>query len=92
MTTYTIALIGDMLAATAVDGDDFMMAERLADTLLQINEDNGSAEVSYITGLTLYETEADAENDSAEIIYSGCDMGWLQDAAGEMKYQSAGRK
>lgn len=89
---YTIAMIGDMLAATAVDGDDAMMAERLADTVAQINNNNGVTDVEYITGLTLYATTNEAEEDGAEIIYSGCDMGWLQDSNGNMVYMAAGRK
>jgi len=91
MTTYTIAMIGDMLAATAVDGDDAMMADRLADTMTQVS-DGDSTDVEYITGLTLYTTTDDAETDGAEIIYSGNDMGWLQDASGKMNYMAAGRK
>lgn len=91
MTTYTIAMIGDMLAATAVDGDDAMMAERLADTVSQIN-DGDSTDVEYTSGLTLYATEEDAEAAGADVVYSGCTTGWLQDASGEMRYMAAGRK
>ena len=91
MTTHTIAMIGDMLAATAVDGDDAMMSERLADTLTQITEGD-STDVKYITGLTLYATVDDAEDDGAEVVYSGSDMGWLQDASGAMDYIAAGLK
>ena len=91
MTTYTIAMIGDMLAATAVDGDDAMMSERLADTLTQITEGD-STDVKYITGLTLYATVDDAEDDGAEVVYSGSDMGWLEDASGAMGYDAAGLK
>ena len=91
MKTYTIAMIGDMLAATAVDGDDAMMSERLADTLTQITEGD-STDVKYITGLTLYATVDDAEDDGAEVVYSGSDMGWLEDASGAMGYDAAGLK
>ena len=31
-----------------------------------------------------------AADDGAEVIYSGCDMGWLQDASGAMDYMAAG--
>ena len=91
MTTHTIAMIGDMLAATAVDGDNQMMADRLADTLTQINDGDGT-DVELIEGLTLYATVDAAVDDGAEVIYSGCDMGWLQDASGAMDYMAAGRK
>jgi len=91
MTTYTIAMIGDMLAATAADGDNEMMAERLADTLTQITEGD-STDVKYVAGLTLYATVDAAADDGAEVIYSGCNMGWLQDASGAMDYMAAGRK
>ena len=94
MTTYTIAMIDDMLAATAVDGDTKMMDDRLEDTLSQINsEDREASEdrVCYISGLTLFASEDEADEAGAEVIYSGCDTGWLQDADGEMKYQVAGR-
>ena len=91
MTTYTIAMIGDMMAATAADGDNEMMAERLADTLTQITEGD-STDVKYVAGLTLYATVDAASDDGAEVIYSGCNMGWLQDASGAMDYMAAGRK
>ena len=90
MKTYTIAMIGDMLAATAVDGDDAMMSKRLAE-LPELPEDETDKTI-FTTGLTLYATVADAEDDGAEVVYSGCDMGWLEDASGAMAYMAAGRK
>lgn len=92
MSTYTIALIGDMLAATALDGDDAMMQERLEDTLSQINaEDRGDVEIVFHEGLTLYATEEEAEEAGADIVYSGNDMGWLEDAEGRSEYMAAAR-
>ncbi|MDA3876623.1 MAG: hypothetical protein PF483_06000 [Halothiobacillus sp.] len=91
MTTYTIAMIGDMLVATFVDGDDTMMNERISETLDQI--DHGREKIHDITlkaGLTLYRTVEEAEDAGAEIVYQGCDMGWLVDEHGWAKYAAAG--
>jgi len=90
--SYTIAMIGDMLAATFVDGDDDMFQERLSDTLDQI--DPGREEIHDIwlcSGLTLFETVEDAEKAGAEIIYSGVDCGWLQDEDDQAIYMAAAR-
>lgn len=92
--TYTIAMIGDMLAATALDGDDAMMRDRLNDTLSQISQEDreqAAASVCYITGLELFPTTSDAEDAGATVVYTGCDQGWLQDADGRMVYMAAGR-
>lgn len=91
MTTHTIAMIGDMLAATAPDGDDRLMSDRLNDTLSQLNaDDRDSVDVVYTFGLTLYATEDEAEDSGAKIVYSGCEMGWLQDENGNAQYMAAG--
>lgn len=94
MTTYTIAMIDDMLAATAVDGDEAMMTQRLQDTLDQLNAEdraNAASRVRYISGLQLFKTEEEAEDAGLEIVYSGCDTGWLQDAEGNMQYMAAAK-
>lgn len=93
-TTYTLAMDGDVLMATALDGDAAMMAARLGDSLEQLNaEDREAVEgrITYVSGLTLYATEDDAEGAGAEVIYAGCEAGWLQDADGRMAYLAAGR-
>lgn len=93
-TTYTIALDGDVLMATAPDGNESMMAVRLADTLSAFTDDRDAIHdrITYVDGLTLYRSIEDAEDDGAEVIYSGTDMGWLEDENGETGYQAAGRK
>ena len=94
MTTYTIAMLDDMLLATAVDGDEAMMAKRLEDTLSQLDperEEQNRANITYVSGLTLFQAEEDAEEAGAEIVYSGTQMGWLEDADGNMAYEAAGR-
>ena len=94
MNTYTIALDGDVLMATALDGDTGMMEARLADSLSQISDEDREAvaeRISYISGLSLYASEDDAEDAGAEVVYRGCDMGWLEDAEGRMEYMAAGR-
>ena len=95
--TYTIALIDDMLAATAPDGDTSLMQGRLEDTLSQMSPDerqDALERITYESGLTLLRTREDlyaAEEAGADIIYTGTDMGWLEDAAGEMAYEAAAR-
>lgn len=92
MTTYTIAILNDMLVATAVDGDDTMMAERLKAARAAGIEFEAD-DLTMIAGLTLYRSRAeaaDAEEEGAMIFYSGTDMGWLQDGAGRMDYWAAG--
>ena len=93
MTTYTIALLNDMLVATAVDGDERMMADRLSAAREQgINFED--ADLVLHTGLTLFKTSAEAdeaEEAGATIVYSGTSMGWLEDEKGQMIYEAAGR-
>lgn len=94
MTTYTIALIDDMLAATAVDGDDAMMQSRLEDMLSQINaedRDRSRENIRFISGLTLFASVEDAEDAGLTVEYRGCDMGWLEDADGRMEYMAAAK-
>jgi hypothetical protein len=92
--TYTIAMIGDMLAATALDGDTSTMRARLQETLSQFNdEDRPGAEnrVKYVSGLTLFHTVSEAEEAAARIEYAGCDQGWLEDEGGRTEYMAAGK-
>lgn len=90
MTTYTIALLNDMLVATAVDGDERMMANRLSAAREQGIEFE-DADLVLHTGLTLFKTSDEAEEAGAAIVYSGTDMGWLEDENGQMIYEAAGR-
>ena len=87
--TYTIAMFGDFLVATAVDGDEGMMASRLAEMDTQLDGDWRSQLVFY-SGLTLFRSEDDIP-EGAEVIYSGTDCGWLEDADGRMEYTAAAR-
>jgi len=90
MTTYTIAIDNDsgMLLATAPDGNDEMMQERLADTLSQFNAEDPPPVITYYDGLTLYAETPD--DDDVDLIYIGTSMGFLQDADGQMIYAAAG--
>lgn len=90
MTTYTIALLNDMLVATAVDGDERMMANRLSAAREQGIEFE-DADLVLHTGLTLFKSSDEAEEAGAAIVYSGTDMGWLEDENGQMIYEAAGR-
>lgn len=89
--THTIAMLGDMLVATAPDGDDATMAARIEDTRQNGKVEIPAGEIVYHKGLTLFATEDDAEDAGAEIVYSGTQTGWLQDENGEMAYLAAGR-
>ncbi len=95
-TRYTIALSGDLLIATAPDGDDAALAQQIEDSLSQFNaEDRDSArgDIKTHSGLVLYRSQEDATDDEeagrVRIIYSGTDCGWLQDADGKADYEAA---
>ena len=89
--TYTIAMIGDWLAATAIDGDSAALEAQVQDTMSQLNAEDEKPAVRYETGLTLYESADDAEDDGAELAYSGNDQGWLIDENGKT-WGAAARK
>ena len=89
--TYTIAMIGDWLAATAIDGDSAALDAQVQDTMSQLNAEDEKPDVRYETGLTLYESAFDAEEDGAELAYSGNDQGWLIDETGKT-WGAAARK
>lgn len=91
MGKYTIALLNDWLIATAPDGDEAMLADRIEATRSE-GIDFADADLRIIPGLTLIHTVEDeiaAEEAGAEIIYSGTDQGWLQDAHGNTVYHAA---
>lgn len=100
--TYQIAMLGDLIIATA--STDELLRQR-AEAEIKMNgltitlDPSNSAfndvrpatfdDLKIIGGLTLYKTTDDAEADAAEIVYSGTDMGWLQDDDGQSIYDAA---
>jgi hypothetical protein len=88
-TTYTIAMCDDILVATAPDGDKALMEKRLAAMDDQLSP-GWRDRIAYTSGLTLIDFDAD-DIEGAEVIYSGTDCGWLEDAAGNMHYRAAVR-
>jgi len=87
--TYTIAICDDMLLATAPDGDDALMAQRLNAMDDQLSG-NWRDRVTFTSGLTLVGLDDD-DIDGAEEVYSGTECGWLEDENGEMTYRAAVR-
>ena len=64
--THTIAMLGDMLVATAPDGDAATMAARIEDTRQNGLVEIPAGKITYHSGLTLFATEDDAEDAGAE--------------------------
>lgn len=82
MTTYTIALLNDMLMATVVDGSDIEKAVNDEISKIGSVEDDSYrgafSKCEIITGVTL----ANSEPETGEVVYSGTDAGWLEDENG----------
>lgn len=75
MTTYTIAMDGDMLIACIPDGEDLDAA-----ILMQTDAADCPLTASAVyTGLTLTDDEPE---DRSRIVYSGHEMGWLTEEDG----------
>lgn len=87
--THTIAICDDLLVATAPDGDDAMMAARLATMDGQLSP-GWRDRLTFTSGLTLIDFDQD-DIEGAEEVYSGTDCGWLEDADGNMHYRAAVR-
>ena len=87
--THTIAICDDMLVATAPDGDEALMAQRLNAMEGQLSG-GWRDRVTFISGLMLIGFDDD-DIDGAEEIYSGTECGWLEDENGEMTYRAAVR-
>lgn len=82
MTTYTIAMLDDVLIATVQDSKDIMLEASNELVTGDYRKPDGysylMSDLTIISGLTL----SNDEPADADIIYSGTTNGWLQDENG----------
>lgn len=77
MSTYTIALAGDLLIACVPEGGDIDAAIKAGSDAAGI--DIAADDLTFVSGVTL----TDQVEDGDKVIYSGFSCGWLLDMDGK---------